>query len=129
MTNKYKEVDEYLAGLEGDAREWNEIFIRYMRENYPELAEVISFKMPTYKLGSGKERNYIAFGFGKAHFSLHSMDFAYISELKEKLSKPGKGKGCVNVPYNKPLEREILFKAIDHIVERSREKLAKGISI
>nr|WP_307991457.1 DUF1801 domain-containing protein [uncultured Niameybacter sp.] len=123
MTSKYKEVDNYVAGLEGDAKEWTMVFVQYMRENYPELEEVISFKMPTYKLGSGKERNYIAFGFGKAHFSLHSMDFAYISELKEKLSKAGKGKGCVNVPFNKPLEREILFKAIDEIVERSRGKI------
>ena len=118
MENKYKEIDEYLMRLQGDEREWSEIFVHYMRENYPKLEEVISFQMPTYKLGSGKARNYIAFGFGKSHFSLHSMDFEYIAGLKEKLSKPGKGKGCVNVPFNKLDEREILFKAIDDIIAR-----------
>lgn len=47
------------------------------------------------------------------------MDFEYIAEIKEKLSKPGKGKGCVNIPFNNPNERDILFKAIDDIVERN----------
>lgn len=46
------------------------------------------------------------------------MDFEYITQMKEKLSKPGRGKGCVNVPFDKPCEREILFKAIDDIIER-----------
>lgn len=122
MENKYKEVDEYLAQLAGNEREWSAVFIKYMREKYPELEEVISFKIPTYKLGSGKARNYIAFGFGKSHFSLHSMDFEYIAEIKCELSKPGKGKGCVNVPFSKIEEREVLFKAIDCIVERRAMK-------
>ncbi len=118
MGERLNKVDIYLSQLEGSAREWNEIFINYMRQNYPDLEEVISFQMPTYKLGSGKERNYISFGVAKNHFSLHSMDFEYIAQMKEKLSKPGKGKGCVNIPFDKPCEREILFKAIDDIIER-----------
>lgn len=50
-------------------------FISYMREKHSGLEEVISFKMPTYKLGSGKLRNYIAFSPAKNHFSMHTMDF------------------------------------------------------
>lgn len=119
MSGRENAIDEYLKTLHGDEKEWNETFIHYMREHYPALQEVISFKMPTYKLGSGKERNYIAFGFGKKHFSLHSMDFEYIAALKQKLSKPGKGKGCVNVPFSQTNEKEILFRAIDDIVHRS----------
>lgn len=118
MGERINAVDIYLSQLEGSAKQWNEIFINYMRQNYPDLEEVISFQMPTYKLGSGKERNYISFGVAKNHFSLHSMDFEYIAQIKEKLSKPGKGKGCVNVPFDKTCEREILFKAIDDIIER-----------
>lgn len=115
---KNKEVDEYIQGLEGVQKEWVTDFVAYMRKKYPDLEEVISFKIPTFKLGQGKERNYIGFGLGKNHFSLHTMDFEYVVLLKEKLSKPGKGKGCVNVHYTKIDEKEILFKAIDDIVDR-----------
>lgn len=123
MKEKCSDVDLYLSQLIDEPKEWTTIFVDYMRENYNELEEVISFKMPTYKIGSGKERNYISFGYGKAHFSLHSMDFEYIAEMKKELSKPGKGKGCVNVPFNKPEERTILFEAIDSIVERKITKI------
>ena len=90
-----------------------------MRKNHFDLEEVISFKMPTYKLGSGKLRNYIAFSPAKNHFSMHSMDFEYIALLKEKLEKPGKGKGCVNVPYGNEEERSILMKGIEKIISRN----------
>ena len=113
-----KEVNEYLDSLSGVEREWMEFFVKYMREHHSDIEEVISFKMPTYKLGSGKLRNYIAFSPAKNHFSMHSMDFEYIATLKEKLSKPGKGKGCVNVPYTNTEERPILINAIDEIIRR-----------
>ena len=119
---KQTAVTDYLATLEGAAKEWNAYFIHYMRTNYSELEEVISFQMPTYKLGTGKDRSYIAFGVGKNHFSLHALDFALIASLKEQLSKPGKGKGCVNVPFDKVEEREILKQAIDTIVARKKAK-------
>lgn len=118
MVKKYNEVDKYLLGFEGVQREWLVTFVEYMRKKYPNIEEVISYKMPTYKLGTGKKRNYIAFSVGKSHFSLHTIDFEYIVLLKEELSKPGKGKGCVNVPFNKAEEQKILFKGIDKLIER-----------
>lgn len=120
------EIDIYLTEFEGDSKEWLTTFVNYMRNKYPQLEEVISFKMPTYKLGSGKERNYIAFSVGKNHFSLHTMDFDYINILKEKLSRPGKGKGCVNVPFKNVDEREIIFHAIDEIISRKVTKVYGG---
>lgn len=118
MENKHKQVDEYLEKIEGVQRQWLMTFVEHMRTNYPELEEVISFQMPTYKLGSGKQRNYISSGTGKNHFSLHTMDFDYISSLKERLTKPGKGKGCVNVLFSNMEEQEILFEAISEIIQR-----------
>lgn len=117
------EIDIYLTEFEGDSKEWLTTFVNYMRNKYPQLEEVISFKMPTYKLGSGKERNYIAFSVGKNHFSLHTMDFDYINILKEKLSRPGKGKGCVNVPFKNVDDREIIFHAIEEIISRKVTKV------
>lgn len=118
MDGKHLEVNTYIDGLVGEQKEWMQFFVDYMRKNHSELEEVISFKMPTYKLGSGKLRNYIAFSPAKNHFSMHSMDFEYISILKEKLKKPGKGKGCVNVSYSNIDEKDILIQGIEEIIKR-----------
>lgn len=118
MDDKHLEVNTYIDGLVGEQKEWMQFFVDYMRKNHSELEEVISFKMPTYKLGSGKLRNYIAFSPAKNHFSMHSMDFEYISILKDKLKKPGKGKGCVNVSYSNIDERDILIQGIEEIIKR-----------
>ena len=61
MSSIANAVDCYMEAFTGVEREWLLYFIRYMREVHPGLEEVISFKMPTYKLGSGKMRNYISF--------------------------------------------------------------------
>lgn len=122
MNQKNNEVNQHLELLEGDARAWMNFFVGYMRENHSELEEVISFQMPTYKLGSGKQRNYIAFSTAKAHFSMHTMDFEYIVILKEKLRKPGKGKGCVNVSYENEDERTVLIEGIEEIIRRNFAK-------
>ncbi len=120
MSKTRNEVDAYLLTLSPTEQEWMNFFINYMREKHSDLEEVISFQMPTYKLGSGKQRNYIAFFPAKNHFSMHTMDFAYIDILKEKLSSPGKGKGCVNVRYNCPDERLILLEAIEAVINRKK---------
>lgn len=122
MIEKNSEVDDYIFTLSEVEKDWMIYFINYMRENHLELEEVISFKMPTYKLGSGKLRNYIAFSLAKNHFSMHSMDFEYIAMLKDQLSNPGKGKGCVHVNYFRKDERQILIKGIEDII--GRKKLA-----
>lgn len=118
MRDGSNEVNQYLKNLNGDEKEWIDFFVQYMRTNHPELEEVISFQMPTYKLGTGKSRNYIAFSPAKKHFSMHSMDFDYIAKLKEKLKKPGKGKGCVNISYTNVEERRLIIEAIEEIIER-----------
>lgn len=115
-----KEVDNYLEGLNSLEKEHIGFLVKYMRENHSDLEEVISFQMPTYKLGSGKERNYVAFSYAKNHYSLHTMDFEYIQALKEKLSKPGKGKGCVNIKYNDIDEQNKVLTAIEEIIERKK---------
>lgn len=120
MENDFTEVNHHIESLEEDAKEWVSVFVQHMRENYPELPEFLSFQMPTYKLGNGTIRKYIAFGFGKNHFSLHCVDFEYIVALKTRLKHGGKGKGCVNVKFSDVDEKDILFEAIGDIYNRSK---------
>ncbi len=119
MPANQQTVDELLAKQEGQALEWLTVFVSHMRKTYPQLEEVVSFQMPTYRLGEGANRHYISFSVAKEHFSLHTMDFDYIVSLRERLKTPGKGKGCVNVKYTAVTERDVLFAAIDEIVART----------
>lgn len=114
------DIDTLILNLPEIKKDWLIFFVEYMRKKHSNLDEVISFQMPTYKLGNGKLRNYISFSTAQKHFSLHSMDFEYISILKEKLSTPGKGKGCVNVKYENIHERQILLDAIEVIIQRNQ---------
>lgn len=123
MSNTKNEVDILIDNLCEIEKDWMIYFVEYMRKNHSELEEVISFKMPTYKLGSGKERNYVSFSTAKNHFSMHSMDFEYIGLLKEKLSAGGKGKGCVNVKYANTDERKFLIEGIEDIINRKVLKI------
>ncbi len=114
-------VDQLLEGLTGDGKACVSEMVAYMRRNYPNLEEVVSFQMPTYKLGTGKDRNYIAFSPAAKHFSLHTMDFDYIETLKTRLQKPGKGKGCVNVAFGDEEGKKVLLEAVSDIVKRSEQ--------
>ncbi len=118
---KLQTVDDYIDSLTGDAKDRIQEFVNFMRKNYSQLEEVLSFQMPTYKLGSGSMRNYIAFSAAKNHFSLHTTDFDYVTELKTKLKNGGKGKGCVNVKFTDKDEFDILLKAISEIYSRNYE--------
>lgn len=120
MTNTKNEVDVFIDGLDGDAKDWISYFVEYMRKNHSDLDESIYFTRPTYKL-TGKNKNYIMFSNAKNHFSFNTLDFEYIKILQSKLTKGGKGKGCANVPYKNIEEREIIISAIEEIIIRQAQ--------
>ncbi|WP_092750549.1 DUF1801 domain-containing protein [Hydrogenoanaerobacterium saccharovorans] len=113
-----KLVDEYINSKESPQRDWLLLFIDYMRTNYPQIEETISYQMPTYILEKGKNRNYIAFGTPNTHFTLHTMDFDYIQKFHEQYPSSGKGKGCVNVDYSDGDMHKELLHSIDEIIKR-----------
>ncbi len=113
-------VDAYLAGLEGEARDWTAHFVDYMRERHPECEELLYYGTPTYRPVPGDKQKFIAFSAADAHLSMHTLDFDFIVELRGRLKKPGKGKGCVNVPYKNENERGALEQAIEDLIARMR---------
>ncbi len=113
-------VNEHIENtLSGEGKRWVREFVDWMREHYPELEEVISFQMPTFKLGSGANRHYLSFHAAKEHFSFHTMDFDFIDALRTKLAKPGKGKGCVQVRFDDEQGKQVLFSAIPELIQRA----------
>mgnify|MGYP000148780995 CR=1 FL=1 len=118
--DQHQAVDQYIAERGETAQAWLRVFVDAMRKNHPEIEETLSYQMPLYVLERGKNRNYIAFGTPKTHFSFHTLDFAMIEKLHKILPASGKGKGCVNVKYTDVGRQSILLEAMDEIIERHR---------
>ncbi len=111
-------IGEYLDGLVGDAREWTAYFVDYMRKKHPDIEELMYYGVPTFRPVAGDKLKFISFSAANAHLSMHTLDFDYIAQLQKRLKKPGKGKGCVNVPYQNTEERVLLEEAIEELVAR-----------
>jgi uncharacterized protein YdhG (YjbR/CyaY superfamily) len=110
-----KAVDEYVNSFEGEKKEWLATFITFMRENFPEIPEIISYQMPMFKFN----RMYVAFSVAKDHFTFHTLDFEMIDELKNLLSKAKFGKGSAKVSYADKESIPILFDMIRKIIARN----------
>jgi len=90
-----EEVDDFIGMYSGEKAEWLVEMINFMRRTFPEIKEVMSYKIPTFKF----DKTYIAFSIAKDHFSFHSKDFDMIEELKKQLPKEKFGRGCVKVRF------------------------------
>jgi len=109
-------VNNYIDNFEGDKKEWVVTFVTFMRENYPNIKETISFQIPTYKFNG----MYIAFSAkAKEHFTFHSIDFEMIEELKKLLPNAKFGKGCAKIKYEDKAAIPILCDMCRKIIERS----------
>ena len=109
-------VNNYIDNFEGDKKEWVVTFVTFMRENYPNIKETISFQIPTYKFNG----MYIAFSAkAKEHFTFHTIDFEMIEELKKLLPNAKFGKGCAKVKYEDKAAIPVLFDMCRKIIERS----------
>ena len=111
-----KPVDDYVNSFEGEKKEWLTTFITFMRENFPEFQETISYQMPMFKFN----KNYIAFSVAKDHFTFHTLDFEMIEELKTLLPRAKFGRGSAKVSYNDKAAIPILFDMSRKIVARSQ---------
>lgn len=110
-------VEEYMAELETDEqRKWTMTFVSFIRENYPDFEEKISYQIPTFKFG----KQYIAFSNAKTHFSVHTLDFELVLEMKERLPHAKFGKGCVKVKFEDDDAIPELFKFCREIVVRNQ---------
>lgn len=108
-------VDDYINNFDNQKKEWFNIFISFMRENFPNTNETISYGIPMYKFN----KQYIAFSAAKNHFSFHTLDFKTLEELKRLFPNAKFGKGCIKIKYENKEIIPILLDMCRKIVERS----------
>lgn len=108
--------EEYVNTLDDVSKAWVQEFLDYMDAKYPDLNFVMFRSRPMYKVG----KSYLLFAHAKTHFTLHTLDFDLIEEMKTILPKAGFGKGCVKVNFKNTYMKPELKSLCDRVVNRNR---------
>lgn len=109
-------VEKYMEGFAPEVRERMERMRQLIRAVAPEVTEVISWAMPTFKL---KKKNLVHFAGHKAHLGFYPGVEA-IEVFAGELSLYNTSKGGIQFPYNKPLPEELITKIVRYRVNSLR---------
>jgi uncharacterized protein YdhG (YjbR/CyaY superfamily) len=121
----FKSVKEYIAsqpealrGILGRVR-------NTIREAVPGVEEVISYKIPTYKLHGGPV---LYFAGWKQHYSIYPATERVVAAFKDELASYEVNNGTIRFPLTQPvpvklIERIAKFRAKE-VAERERAKAA-----
>jgi uncharacterized protein YdhG (YjbR/CyaY superfamily) len=125
MKTDFKSVDEYIAsqpeavqGILGRVRS-------AIREAVPRAEEVISYKIPTYKLHGCAV---LYFAGWKQHYSLYPATERVVAAFKDELSSYEINKGTIRFPLNQPVPVKLIgriakFRAKE-VAEREQARAA-----
>ncbi len=106
----YKSISEYIKGEKGEVKEKLEEMLALSRKLVPKSEETIRYGIPTIRLN---DSNLFHFASMKGHFGFYPTSSgvkAFETELQKlKLSY---SKGCIRLPYDKPLPIALLKKII-----------------
>ena len=102
-------VDEYFAALPADRRGPMSDLRRTIRAAAPDAAEVITYKMPGFKLNGRFLVSYDAF---KHHYSLFPSSDPIVDALGDRVRPYLAGKGTLRFPADKPLPLDLITEIV-----------------
>ena len=121
--NDYTSVDEYISAQPEELRDALKRMRSTIRKAVPEAEEVISYKMPTYKLRGNRV---LYFAGWKQHYALYAATDSVVAAFKNELAPYEIDKGTIRFPLSAPvpvklIERIAKFRAKE-VVEREETK-------
>jgi uncharacterized protein YdhG (YjbR/CyaY superfamily) len=117
MTEKIKNIDEYIAGFDVEIQKTLNELRNFIKTEAPEAIEKISYGMPTFYLNG----NLVHFAAFKDHYGFFPSPSG-IDEFGKELIPYRPGKGTLCFPFNKQIPWEILRKVIHYRVEENLKK-------
>jgi uncharacterized protein YdhG (YjbR/CyaY superfamily) len=102
-------VDEYLRGVEEPGRSTLQTLRRTILDIVPDAEEVISYRVPAFRLGSETVAGFAAF---KNHLSYLPFSGSVLSQLAEELDGYAMTKSSLHFPVDRPLPRALVKKLI-----------------
>ena len=112
MKSNAKTVDEYIDDLDGERKEAIRKLREIIRGVFPDSAELMKYKMPTYKF---QDKIY-AFASQKHYISLYIYDTDLLIRYKDQLKNADICKHCIRFKRLKDMD----FGVIKNIFEDSK---------
>ena len=104
------EVDEYLRGVEEPGRRTLQTLRRTILEIVPDAEEVISYRVPAYRVGGETVAGFAAF---KNHLSYLPFSGSVLSQLADELDSYTMTKSSLHFPVDRPLPKALVKKLIN----------------
>jgi uncharacterized protein YdhG (YjbR/CyaY superfamily) len=119
----FTNVDEYISVQPESARVALQLVRSTLRKNLPGAEEVISYKIPAYRLHGGIV---LYFAGWKEHYSLYPAGERLVTAFKDQLASCKVSKGTIRFPLSEPvpvklIERIAKFRAKE-AVQREKSK-------
>jgi uncharacterized protein YdhG (YjbR/CyaY superfamily) len=103
------EVDEYLRGVEEPGRSTLQTLRRTILEIVPDAEEVISYRVPAFRVGGATVAGFAAF---KNHLSYLPFSGSVLSQLADELDSYAMTKSSLHFPVDRPLPKALVKKLI-----------------
>jgi uncharacterized protein YdhG (YjbR/CyaY superfamily) len=103
------ETDEYLCGLDEPKRQTLEVLRRTILEIVPEAEEVISYRVPAFRVRGKVVAGFAAF---KDHLSYLPFSGSVLGQLGDELHGYTMTKSALHFPVDRPLPRPLVEKLI-----------------
>jgi uncharacterized protein YdhG (YjbR/CyaY superfamily) len=116
MAAAFADIDSYIAALPDDVRPVMDGVRRSVHTVVPDVAETISYAMPTFTL-DGKPLLHVAAW--KKHIGVYPLP-PLDPELEAEVAPYRGAKDAMKLPYAEPLPRELVAKVVAVLVERRR---------
>ena len=110
----FKSVDEYIALRPESARRVLECVRSSIRKAAPKAEEMISYQIPTYKLGSDPV---LYFAGWKQHYSLYPASGELIEAFKNDLAPYEVNKSTIRFPLSEPVPVELIGRIAEFRVK------------
>jgi uncharacterized protein YdhG (YjbR/CyaY superfamily) len=117
---QFKTVDEYISLFPDDVQSKMQTLRQVIKEEAPDVQEVIRYKMPTFMLNGAY---LVYFAAWKKHISLYPFSTEMEETITEAAPYKMSGKGTIQLPHNQALPLALVRKIVQfRIKETERER-------
>jgi len=108
------EVNRFFDQAPADRRPMLDQLHNLIIEMYPEADLVLSYQVPTYRVGKG----WVALGYWKGGVSMYTNNPRYIEDVKEKHPELNTGKASVQFKLGEELPLDDIRQVVRRAIER-----------
>lgn len=111
-------IDDYIDGFPADVQSRLRKIRKLVLEVVPEAVELISYRIPAFKL---QGRVLIYFAAFKEHLGMYPAPYE-VSQFENVLARYGAGKGTLRFPHDKALPLAVIKRVLVYRAQQARIK-------